>query len=61
MIRLPGVRDKGAGLQLGARQPGESGPFGPFGPYGDGDQDDEEHLLDDDQAERATVPDTFRR
>jgi hypothetical protein len=47
MIPLPGIRDKGAGLQLGARQPGETGPFGE---YGDGDQDDEQQL-DDDQTD----------
>lgn len=40
MIPLPGVRDKGPGPQLGARQPGELGPFGPYGA-------DEEHLDDD--------------
>jgi hypothetical protein len=48
VIPLP-CRHKGGAPQLGAKGPGE---LGPFGEYGDGDQDDEEQLLDDDQAEQ---------
>jgi hypothetical protein len=49
VIRLPGVRDKGAGLHLGARHPGELGPFG-VRPDEDGGQGAEEQH--DDQAEQ---------
>lgn len=40
MIPLP-CRQKGGGLQLGARRPGEDGPFGP--------RPDEDHDRDDDE------------
>lgn len=39
---LPGVRDKGAGPLLGARQAGEDGPFGQRADDGDDQDHDDE-------------------
>lgn len=56
MIRLPGIRDKGAGPQLGARQPGKCGPFG-VRPDEDGDGlDDEPDGQDHDSAQDLDQP-----
>jgi hypothetical protein len=41
VIPLPGIRDKGPGLQLGARHPGEPGPFGVRPDPDEDDLDDE--------------------
>lgn len=53
MIPLPGIRDKGASPQLGAKGPGESGPFGVRPDPDDLDEDDDQDDDQDDGEQQA--------
>ena len=52
MIPLP-CRQKGGGLQLGARRPGEDGPFGIRPGLEDADPDEDNDGQDDEQDDEG--------